>query len=46
MNQSKLTLEKNKYEYSGKGMTAIPYLLEKKFQIIGKNDNSIALKKN
>lgn len=40
------TFEKNKYEYSGKGMTAIPYLLEKKFQIIGKNDNSIALKKN
>ena len=40
------TFEKNEHEYSGKGMTAIPYLLKKEFQIVGKNNNSIALKKN
>lgn len=40
------TFEYQRNIYKGKGMLAIPYLLENNFTIIGKNKNSIALKKN
>ena len=40
------TFENQKDKYEGKGMLAIPYLLKNNFKIIGKNKNSIALKKN
>tara|TARA_B100002051_G_C16683129_1_gene611025 strand:- start:290 stop:979 length:690 start_codon:yes stop_codon:yes gene_type:complete len=40
------TFEKKRNEYTGKGELAVPYLLKNNFQIISKNNNSIALKKN